>query len=378
MSIIRGPIVSPRAVTRRVLAGVVLVLTAASSIAQAQTPTSRQFPVYLNVEGEYVRTTMALRLPYRTYAQPARALATAATLDADEQTFLRFVDAVRSNDLKSLAAVLAVPPPGPPNASGVAMEPRTPQQMLAIYRQSFGNFEDLRVEGRVPLDDRVLFIWTAGTSKGRMVRGTIVTTADGRRQALEVTMDQPIETFIVNSLNRLTAEELPGSAPATGSGVHVLPLTKSGVELRFAGSRPETSAPGPKATGPLAVLAERVKAAQAQNTDRFLALHTPKSVLKLKQWFGTMNREALGAHFADHARTRQVRLVMDGGPVLVVFSAPRGSDGTSSIRDVRYDYLVRDAGGFRIANMLYASFFDDVLKGTPAVAAFLEQGSPGK
>ena len=214
MSIIRGPIVSPRAVTRRVLAGVVLVLTAASSIAQAQTPTSRQFPVYLNVEGEYVRTTMALRLPYRTYAQPARALATAATLDADEQTFLRFVDAVRSNDLKSLAAVLAVPPPGPPNASGVAMEPRTPQQMLAIYRQSFGNFEDLRVEGRVPLDDRVLFIWTAGTSKGRMVRGTIVTTADGRRQALEVTMDQPIETFIVNSLNRLatcSSERWPGN-----------------------------------------------------------------------------------------------------------------------------------------------------------------------
>ena len=45
---------------------------------------------------------------------------------------------------------------------------------------------------------------------------------------------------------------------------------------------------------------------------------------------------------------------------------------------MRYDYLVRQAGGFKIANMLYSSFFDDLLKGTPAVAAFLEQGSPGK
>ena len=63
-----------------------------------------------------------------------------------------------------------------------------------------------------------------------MVRGTVVRNVDGRRVSMEVTMDQPIETFIVNTLNRLSAEELAGAkSPAPGSGVHVMPITKSGV-----------------------------------------------------------------------------------------------------------------------------------------------------
>ena len=371
-------IVSGLARIGRMLAAALLAAAAVAGPAAAQPAASRQFAVTLNVEGEYVRTTLALRLPYKTYAQPARVLATTQPLDADEQVFLRFVDAVRSNDSKSLASVFIVLPPAP-RTEGVAVEPRTLEQTLAIYRQSFGGFQDMQVEGRVPLDDGVLFIWTAATPKGRMVRGTVVRTVDGRRVSMEVTMDHPIETFIVNTLNRLSAEELAGAkSPAPGSGVHVMPITKSGVELRFAGSRPEVAVPGAKASGPLLVLGDRVSAAQEKNTSRYFALHTPKSALKLKQWFGSMTPDGLGAYLADQARPRQVRLVMDGGTVLVVFSAPRGADGKSSVRDMRYDYLVRQAGGFKIANMLYSSFFDDLLKGTPAVAAFLEQGSPGK
>ncbi len=348
--------------------------------ALAQDPAGRQFPLYVSVEGEYLKTTIALRLPYRAYGQPARELAT-RPLDEDERLFLGFVEAVRANDLKALVRVFGVPERSAeaPKADGVTTPPRTPEQTLAIYRQSFGGFEDVRVEGRVALDDGALFVWSTNTAKGRMVRGSVVKTFGGRRQTADVTMDQPIETLIVNSLNRLTTEELAGTAPAAAAArVHILPLTKSGVELRFAGSRPEVTVPGKAATGPLVAIAERAVAAQNQSLERYLAVHTPKSTVKLKQWFGTMNREGVAAYLTEYGRPRQIRLVMDGGTVLLVFSAVKSAAASPPGGDVRYDYVVREGGAFKIANVLYASFLDDVLKNTSVVAAFLEQATPSK
>ena len=348
--------------------------------ALAQDPGGRQFPLYVSVEGEYIKTTIALRLPYQAYGQPARALAS-RTLDEDERLFLGFVEAVRANDLKALVKVFGVPERSPEaaKADSVTTPPRTPEQTLAIYRQSFGGFEDVRVEGRVPLDDGSLFVWSANTAKGRMVRGSVVKSFGGRRQTADVTMEQPIETLIVNSLNRLAAEELAGTAAAAPAArVHVLPLTKSGVELRFAGSRPEVTVPGRVATGPLLTLGERAVAAQNQSLERYLAVHTRKSTEKLKQWFGTMNREGVAAYLTEYGRPRQVRLVMDGGPVLLVFSAVKSTGASPAGRDVRYDYVVREGAAFKIANVLYASFLDDVLKNTSVMAAFLEQATPSK
>jgi hypothetical protein len=347
----------------------------------AQVPAAKQFPLYLNVEGEYVKTSIELKLPYKGYGQPASVVAKGA-LDEDERLFLRFVDAVRTNDLKALVSVFGVPdrPPAPPQADTVIAPPRTPEQTLAIYRQSFGDFQDVRLEGRVPLDDGSLFIWSASTAKGRLVRGTVVKTFAGRRQTADVTMDQPIETLIVNSLNRLTPAELLGTAPATAPlRMQSLPLTKSGVELRFTGSRPEVTVPGKQAaTGPLAPIADRARAAQDKNLEKYFADHTAKSTAKLKQWFTTMNAEGVAAYLAEYARPRLVRLVMDGGSVVIVFSAPRGPGATSPSRDVRYDYVISEGGTLKIANVLYASFFDDVLKNTTVVAAFLELASPSK
>jgi hypothetical protein len=368
-----------RAGARVGLACALLMVPGLPDHALAQDPGGRQFPLYVSVEGEYIKTTIALRLPYQSYGQPARALAT-RTLDEDERLFLGFVEAVRANDLKALVKVFGVPERSPeaPKADGVTTPPRTPEQTLAIYRQSFGGFEDVRVEGRVVLDDGALFVWSTNTAKGRMIRGSVVKTFGGRRQTADVTMDQPIETLIVNSLNRLTTEELAGTAPAAAAArVHILPLTKSGVELRFAGSRPETTVPGKAATGPLVAIAERAVAAQNQSLERYLAVHTPKSTQKLKQWFGTMNREGVASYLTEYGRPRQVRLLMDGGTVLLVFSAVK-SAGSPPGRDVRYDYVVREGAAFKIANVLYASFLDDVLKNTSVVAAFLEQATPSK
>src|SRR5688572_16747034 len=191
-----------RAGARVGLACALLIVPGWPNHAHAQDSAGRQFPLYVSVEGEYINTTIALRLPYQAYGQPARALAS-RTLDEDERLFLGFVEAVRANDLKALVKVFGVPERSPEaaKADSVTTPPRTPEQTLAIYRQSFGGFEDVRVEGRVALDDGSLFVWSANTAKGRMVRGSVVKTFGGRRQTADVTMDQPIETLIVNSLN---------------------------------------------------------------------------------------------------------------------------------------------------------------------------------
>ena len=147
------------------------------------------------------------------------------------------------------------------------------------------------------------------------------------------------------------------------------------MQLRFNGTRMNVPIAGAGTpSGPLATLADRASACQEKSVERLFALHTAKSAAKLKQWFGTMNASALDSYFAEQARPRDVRLLVDAGPLVIAFSAPKTPDGSPG-RDVRFDYMVRQADTYKIANVLYVSFFDDLLKGTTAVAAFLEKES---
>ena len=147
-------------------------------------------------------------------------------------------------------------------------------------------------------------------------------------------------------------------------------LTATGVRLEFNGQRLNAniavSPPKPESKAVLAPLRASATALAAKKMDQLYALHTPKSTAKLKQWFASMTPEMFDSyvHYAVSTAIRQVRARR--GTSAIVFSAETEAN-TWPAGGLHYDYLLRDTGRYRIANVHYESFFDDLLKASPAL-----------
>jgi hypothetical protein len=351
------------------------LLAAAPASAQAPEP-DRLFPVTLSVDGEPVRTTIALRLPFKVYGRSFAAL-TGDRLDDDERAVVQFAEALRTNDVRSVrTAMYNLPAEPAPSGSTISVSPRTPEQFLAAYRQSFNSFANVTLEARVPVDDGVLFLWRGTSAKGPMLRGFTVRLVEGRRRITEVTMARPVEVFIVNTLGRLTSPELATAAAPAGNRNSTLPLTRTGVALEFRTERLNADAfvaPAAARPGAVGAVQAAARALKDRKLDDLYALHTMKSADKLRQWFATMKGELFDSFVLGQSTPRFVKFVVDGGPVLLVFSAPTmGNDWPAG--SLHYDYVRLIDGRFRLANVLYSTFFDDMLKATPDMPRLVKGG----
>ena len=224
----------------------------------------------------------------------------------------------------------------------------------------------------MPVDGATLFLWRGTTPKGTILRGFSVRAAAGHHRVAEVTMARPIEVFLVNTLGHVDAAVLSGTARGAPAGTRAYswPLTATGVRLEFNGQRLNANlAVSPAKAESKAVLAPlRASAAAlaAKKMDQLYALHTPKSTAKLKQWFASMTPEMFDSYVRSQSQPRFVKFVLDAAPLAIVFSAETEAN-TWPAGGLHYDYLSRDAGGYRIANVHYESFFDDLLKASPAL-----------
>lgn len=360
----------PRGAACRAALTCIAILAAAAAHAQGPDP-QKQFPVVLTIEGEPVRTNIVLSLPLKPYGRPIQIVAAAATqLDDDERVFVQFAEALRTNDVRPIRQLLyAVPVDAAQSQAAVSLSPRSPEQLLAGYRGAFTQFANVTLEGRVPLDDGILFLWRAPTAKGpTMLRGFVVRIVEGRRRVSEVTMAKPTEVFIVNTLGQLSAAEFATPVPAAAERNSTLPLTRTGVRIEFQADRlnADVFAAAPAAIGPVATLQAGAHALKDRRLDDLFAVHTAKSTAKLKQWFGTMTGDAFDGYVLAQSAPRFVKLVVEGGPIAIVFSAPSpGDDWAPGL--LRHEYLRQTGGRWQIANVLYETFFDDLLKATPAV-----------
>jgi hypothetical protein len=357
----------------RRLPGVLLLLSLAAVPAGAQQSEERVFPVSLNVEGEYRQTSMLLRLPWKTYGRPVSVLAN-ERLDDDERAFVRFAEAIRANDVTTVQSLFELPSPGAGAAAtaGMAVPPLTPDQLVQSYRQAFNGFLDVKLEGRVPVDGATLFLWRGTTSRGAILRGFVVRAADGQRRVAEVTMTRPIEVFLVNTLGHVDATVLSGTGQRVSPDARTYswPLTGTGVRLEFNGRRLNenvaVASAKAEAKAILAPLRARAAALSGKKLEQLYALHTPRSGTKLKEWYASMTPEAFDSYVLSQSGPRFVKFVIDAAPLAIVFSADTESN-TWPVGGLQYDYLLRDASGYRIANVHYQSFFDDLLKASPGL-----------
>ena len=355
------------------LLAVLAAAVAASRPVAAQPGAERVFPVSLSVEGEYRETSMLLRLPWKAYGRPVSALAT-ERLDDDERAFVRFAEAIKANDVATVQSLFELPSSvaGTAPTSGMTVAPLTPEQLLQSYRQTFNGFSDVKAEGRVPVDGATLFLWRGTTPKGSILRGFSVRSAAGHRRVAEVTMTHPIEVFLVNTLGHVDAAVLSGTGQRAAAGTRAVLLAADRDRRPPRVQRPAAQRQSRRlfrkgrAKAVLAPLRARAAALAAKKMEQLYALHTPKSTAKLKEWFASMTPEMFDSYVRSQSQPRFIKFVLDAAPLAIVFSAETEAN-TWPAGGLHYDYLLRDAGGYRIANVHYESFFDDLLKASPAL-----------
>ena len=315
---------------------------------------------------------MLLRLPWKVYGRPVSALA-AERLDDDERAFVRFAEAIKANDVATVQSLFELPSSaaGTAPTSGMTVAPLTPEQLVQVVPADIQRA--LRREGRGARAggrrDAVPVAWA--TPKGSILRGFSVRSAAGQRRVAEVTMTQPIEVFLVNTLGHVDAAVLSGTVQRAAAGTRrdSWPLTATGVRLEFNGQRLNANLADSSAKIEKAVLAPpraRAAALAAKKMDQLYAVHTPKSTAKLKEWYASMTPEMFDSYVRSQSQPRFIKFVLDAAPLSIVFSAETEAN-TWPAGGLHYDYLLRDAGGYRIANVHYESFFDDLLKASPAL-----------
>jgi len=213
-----------------------------------------------------------------------------------------------------------------------------------------------------------------------MRRGfTVEAAANGSTRVEIVYSGRPLETLIVDVLQQEAAhphEYAPVEPraryryafPVSGLGTiraHPVVLLFNGESLDVelfptATANATETASGPGAGPSLAAFRTAYGALKDRNVERFSESYTDKSRNKLRTWFQKMKPEEFDSYYATAMRPRALRFILDADPVTLVFYT------TGREKRLRYEYVVKGAEGYKLANAYSESFLDDVL-GNPAL-----------
>ena len=97
--------------------------------------------------------------------------------------------------------------------------------------------------------------------------------------------------------------------------------------------------------------------------DAYAGDFTAKSQDRVRQWLASEDarRQAQSQPAAPKVRSGNVKFVLEADPVFLIFRAPRsGKNWTPG--DLSYDYVVREAGAYKLTNFAYSESFDDFLQ----------------
>ena len=316
-------------------------------------------PVPIRVEGERVRSSLLLQFEIERYGVPLEAFGK-RTLDNYETPFLSFMQALKSGDLAKLGALR----PGE--------KPEQTQEIMNRFHEAFAGAPSITVVARAWVGTSQLFVWEWSAAKGSIRRGFIVDMLPNGSTRVDLAYSgRPLETLIVDIMQQQLAHPVD-YAPVEQGARHkyTLPLVKldtpgaHAVTLLFNGEplNIKMFSPGDLSAGdtsvtksPIKTYREAYSALRERNLDQFSSAYAEKSGNKMRLWFQSVPPAELNAFFATAAAPRTLHFLLDADPVFLLFYT-RGSD-----KQLRYEYLLKVGGTYKLANAYAEGFLDDVL-----------------
>ncbi len=315
-------------------------------------------PVPISIERERVRSALLMQFEIERYGVPLEAFGK-RPLDGSEKAFRDFMAALRAGDAVALAALR------PAESRAQA------QALVKAFREGFGQLDDVVVVGRVRVPDGLMYVWEwKSPMKGLVRRAFTVTGGDARPTHVELVFSgRPLETLLLDVLQHEAIE--PARYAATDARPryrHGFAPSSSAPALLFdgaplAGTPLLPEAPGAavaRASGALGSALDASRAAyealSAGDLERYPEFFTDKSREKLRAWMKGLTPAELQSYRVTMTRPRHVHFVLEANPVALVFYT------WGDERQVRYDYLVKDVGAYKLTNVSFEGFLDDVLR----------------
>jgi hypothetical protein len=350
-----------------------LFLTTASA-AMAADFTTLSYPVSVNVDQAYVRSSMYLKFDAKTYNLPIDRFAE-RQLDAREAMFLSFMNAMRARDVERVEALVdnsavTFKQEGPVQISA---EPLSPKKIVELYHANTGGFQKLEVIAQVMHGPHSLFVWQSNSAP-KPVRWAFRVSPIGEKLVVsEVTAGASVDLLLIENVMKNSLRDPRTPAPVANlkkrfefnlgdSKVHPVVLQFDGVATDI------DIFEGPSTPSEIVSLYRSAFGAlRLQAKEQYLTYFTPPSRKRMEQNFKLMPAEALEQYLEQTVSGGRVRFILSADPVFIVFRTPM-NDFEAVDGALTYDTLVRDGASskLRFANVSNLTFLDGVLR-NPAV-----------
>jgi hypothetical protein len=348
-----------------------------------------KLPVTVNVEGSYIRTDLRMGIEMELFEESFETFRK-RPLDAKGQAFASLVESIRANRPADLARVFLAKPktPSPVSnpssvklASPAAIMERSdaPNAVVGMYRNVFNDFADLIVIGRVSLGDHDLYLWQTPAGKMKQFRGFLVVDEGFGPRVAEMSMEFPVETFLLNSLANLNERSLASFAhTADAATVNLLRLNlgKTSAFLEFTGQALTLDAySGELQTEPLRTYGDAWTAFRKKDFPKFLSSMSPASRERLSKFLATVGAEGVEAFYLKASGPRFVRFVIQADPLFLVFVAPTDANQWPP-GALQFDYVFRNGSRFELVNATLRTFLDDILRGNYELEGLIRDLQP--
>ena len=216
--------------------------------------------------------------------------------------------------------------------------------VIALYHRAFNGFQGIQVIARVPVGDRVMVVWEVDGPKGRWLRAfSAGPYGDGYKADL-VTSNRPVETFLLHTIE--DTRKMPARYPAVAAqqGTHAVSVA-TGVKLEFTGRLLDydVMTQSPPSDARLQAYGELFALFREGEIGQFAQRYDPRSQKKIIGWNKRDPRE-MRSWWQYVAQSRQALLLIDAGPVAVVFVA-EGPTDLAPKRVIHWDWLQRKPDG---------------------------------
>jgi hypothetical protein len=361
------------------VAGCLLVI--APGIALAQEFAAVSVPLPVEIDGQPTHCRLYLKFETKSYNVPFEKFA-ASRLDTAQTMFATAVDAIRKNDAAKFATVWTSPDQMKRDSQvTVTLADNSTDSWLKVARSNF-DFDKLTVVAEVLVGSQTMFIWDASTKVG-IQRNAFYVGLDQKNQLRlsAVSSNSPIEPLILNAfvaakmypavykpisnLNVGYQYPIPVAGPGD-AGAHPVFFEFDGAPMDFPIGDEKIKAPTPL----LEFLRNAAFAIGSGKDKSFAADFTPRSGKTISQWLAaTKKRQQASASPASNYATAglisammaNVKFVLDADPIFLVLQAP-GSGDNWMPQALRYSYVVREGGTYKIANFSSMNTLDDFLQ----------------
>jgi hypothetical protein len=335
-------------------------LALAPAVTSAAGFATQAFPVPVQIEKGRVRSSMVLQFDIQRYGVPFDTFA-AGVLDAPETAFRDFLTALRAGDAARLAAFR----PGEP--------PTEVRRIVDNFRPGFAQPVPPQVVARIGVGDGQMFVWEWPRPGDPARMGLTVLGAAGAPRVEIVTSARALETLLLDVLQQ---EALHPQAyrpvELRGRVKHTFPLGAAGkpgahaVVLAFDGQPLDVEVMGKDRVKAASLTTGAPAAASVfqsaydgladDDLERWLGAYTDLSREKLRTWAQGLKPAELNSFMAATVKPRRVRFLLDADPVELLFYTVEADP------KLKYEYLLKTPGGYKLTNAYFEGFLDDVLR----------------